>query len=102
VRVATALGKQRPVLLISHDDACVAQETVVAVPIRTWPPPFKCHGLLDIGTLSDSHDLTGYIRFDLPLFYRRTDISTRLIHRFTNANDVALLNAAIKDAFQIP
>ncbi|HTU69521.1 MAG TPA: type II toxin-antitoxin system PemK/MazF family toxin [Candidatus Baltobacteraceae bacterium] len=101
VRIATALGKDRPVLLISHDDACAAQETVVAVPIRTKPPPFQCHGLPDILSLRDAHDLRGYIRFDLPHFYRRSDIG-RLIRRFTDAEDVERLNAAIKDAFQIP
>ena len=101
VRVASALGKERPVLLISHDEACQGQETVVAVPIRTKPPPFQCHGLLDISSLREKHDLTGYIRFDLPLFYRRA-LMGKLIHTFTNAEDVEFLNAALRDAFQIP
>jgi hypothetical protein len=99
VRVASALTKQRPVLLISHEDSCIGQETVVAVPIRTVPPPFVCRGLLAISALRDHGDLTGYIRFDLPVFYRRGDIGPRVIHHFTDPTDVGIINAAISEAF---
>jgi hypothetical protein len=98
VRVAFALTKPRPVMLIAHNDACQRQETVVAVPIRTMPPPFQCHGLIAVSSLLERSDLTGFIRCDLPVFYRRADIGPRVIHRFTNPNDVATIDRAIRDA----
>jgi len=77
----------------------MAQETVVAVPIRTVPPPFACKGLLAIASLKDRGDLTGFIRFDLPIFYRRSAIGARVIHHFVDPTDVAAINAAISEAF---
>ncbi len=99
MRVAQALTKQRPVLLISHPEACAGQETVVAVPIRTVPPPFVCHGLVKLSTLQDPGTLTGYIRCDLPIFYRRSDLSKKVIHQFTVPGDIEKIEAALRDAF---
>jgi hypothetical protein len=70
----------------------------VAVPIRSWPPPFVCKGLVDIRNLYNKGDLTGFIRCDLPLFYRRETISNRVIHRFIDPRDVEVIDSALRSA----
>jgi mRNA-degrading endonuclease toxin of MazEF toxin-antitoxin module len=98
VRVATALGKERPVLIVSCDYSCEAQETVVVAPIRTKPPPFPCPGLLKVESLKKRGDVTGFIRLDLVAFYERKNIGPKLIHQFTDADDIELINGTLKAA----
>lgn len=98
VRVATALGKERPVLIVANDFACQGQETIVAAPIRTKPPPFPCPGLLAIDQLADHGDLRGYIRLDLLIVYERNAFSTKVVHFFSHRDDVARINDELKAA----
>jgi len=98
VREANALGKIRPVIILSNDYACLSQETILTAPIRTKPPPFQCPGLLKVESLKKHGDIHGFIRLDLIIFYSRNQIGDKVIHRFTDQDDVDLINGTLKSA----
>jgi mRNA-degrading endonuclease toxin of MazEF toxin-antitoxin module len=98
VRYAYALGKERPVLILSNDVACESQETIVVAPIRSKPPPFPCPGLLKVDSLKHRGSVRGFMRLDILLTFERKDIDAKVVHRFTDADDVELINGTLRNA----
>jgi hypothetical protein len=96
VREAIALGKTRPVIIISCDYACRGQETILAAPIRSKPPPFPCPGLIKIESLKKHGTLKGYIRLDLIFVFERAKIGARVLHHFTDREDIDTINSTLK------
>ena len=94
--MATVLGKERPVFIVSCDYSCEGQETIVVAPIRTKPPPFPCPGLLKVESLKKRGNVTGFIRLDLLAFYERKNIGPKIIHHFTDADDVEQINGTLR------
>lgn len=102
VREAEALGKIRPVLVVSCDYACLSQESILVAPVRTKPPPFACPGLLKVESLKQYGGLHGYIRLDFILVFPRSKIGDKVLHRFTAQEDVDLINGSLKAALGLP
>lgn len=102
VRYARALGKERPVLILSCDYACLSQETLVAAPIRSVSPPFQCPGLLKVESLKNHGTLTGFIRLDLLFTFERKDFGNKILHQFTEHDDIKLINGTLQAALGLP
>jgi hypothetical protein len=74
----------------------------MVAPIRTKRPPFACPGLLKVESLRDYGTLHGFIRLDLILFFPRAQIGNRVLHRFTEHEDIDTINGSLKASLGLP
>ncbi len=74
----------------------------MVAPIRTKSPPFACPGLVKVESLKNHGTLHGFIRLDLILFFPRAEIGNRVLHRFTEQDDIDTINGSLKASLGLP
>ncbi len=74
----------------------------MVAPIRTKRPPFACPGLVKVESLKKHGNLHGFIRLDLILVFPRAAIGNRVLHHFTDQDDIDTINGSLKAALGLP